>query len=356
MSAPLTIAILGAGIGAQHLAAYRRLGAQFSVRWLCDLDQARARQVAGGDPALAITGEMQEVLSDRSVDIVDVCLPPHLHVPVTLAALEAGKDVICEKPLACSLADIDRLEQAIARTGRRIFPVFQYRFGTAMAQLRHLMACGLTGQAYAASLETHWSRGADYYAAAWRGTWAGEQGGAILGHAIHAHDLISHILGPVASVTAALATRVNPIETDDCAAIALTMASGALVTSSVTLGAADDRSRIRIMFEGLTAESGRSPYAPMTGGWSFTARAPKDQGAIDAALTDVAPVAPGFDGFLLAVARAGEDAVTLADARHSVELVTAIYQAAASGQSQSLPLPPEAALYHGWAPAGASGD
>jgi predicted dehydrogenase len=60
-----------------------------------------------------------------------------------------------------------------------------------------------------ASLETHWNRGPDYYAVPWRGTWAGEAGGAILGHAIHAHDLLCRYFGPVAQVQAQLATRVN---------------------------------------------------------------------------------------------------------------------------------------------------
>lgn len=356
MSRPLTVGILGAGIGAEHLAAYRRLVPDFQVRWMCDLDVARARSVVGDDSTVGLTSDVAQLLDDQTLDIIDICLPPHLHVPFTLRALEAGKHVICEKPLACSLADIDRLEQAVARSGRRIFPVFQYRFGTGMAQLRHLIDAGLAGSAFAASLETHWNRGGDYYAAPWRGSWAGEQGGAILGHAIHAHDLITHVLGPVAQVSATLATRVNPIETEDCAAIALTLKSGALVTSSVTLGAADDRSRIRIMFQGLTAESGRAPYAPMAGDWHFTARAPRTQDQIDAALSLVATVAPGFDGFLGAVRSAinsqSDGAVTLADARHSIELVTAIYQAAATGQTQSLPLSPQSRFYRGWAPDG----
>jgi predicted dehydrogenase len=68
---------------------------------------------------------------------------------------------------------------------------------------------GLTGPPVVASPRPIGTRGPDYYAVPWRGTWAGEAGGAILGHAIHAHDLLCRYFGPVAQVQAQLATRVN---------------------------------------------------------------------------------------------------------------------------------------------------
>jgi predicted dehydrogenase len=107
----------------------------------------------------------------------------------------------------------------------------------------------------------------------WRGRKATELGGAMLGHAIHAHDLLTFTLGQVRRVFAKVATRVNPIETEDCAAICLEMESGALVTSSVTLGAAEELSKLRFCFAELTAESpGVPPYRPAEGDWRFVAR------------------------------------------------------------------------------------
>lgn len=112
----------------------------------------------------------------------------------------------------------------------------------------------------------------------------GESGGSLLGHAIHAHDLLCHILGPVAEVTALTDTRVNDIETEDCAALAFRMGNGALVTSSVTLGAGDDTTRLRFCFEGLTAESGSAPYSPAQEAWRFIARASTSQSDVDRVL------------------------------------------------------------------------
>ena len=158
----------------------------------------------------------------------------------------------------------------------------------------------------------------------------------------------------MAGVQAQIATRVNPIETEDCAAIALRFDNGALATSSVTLGAATDTSRLRLVFEHLTAESGDVPYAPATGTWRFTARDPADQGAVDAILRGLPRAKPGFVGYLGAVADAivgdtGRE-VTLADGRASIELVTAVYLAARDAKEVALPLTIGSDFYASWLP------
>lgn len=350
-------AIVGAGIGAEHLAGYRALPDRFRVAVMCDLDTARAAKATGGDPAIAVSGDLASVLADPEIDLIDICLPPHLHFPVSVQALEAGKHVICEKPIVRSLDEADQLEAAARASGRQVFPVFQYRYGHALAQLGALQAAGLAGKPYVASLETHWNRDAAYYAVPWRGTWAGEAGGSLLGHAIHVHDLLCHVLGPVAEVAALTDTRVNEIETEDCAALVFRMENGALATSSVTLGAGNDTTRLRFCFDGLTAESGSAPYTPAQDRWRFIARAPVTQEAVDAVLARVHVPLAGFAGYLEAVAdalegRAGRE-VTLEDGRRSIELVSAIYQSARTGAPQRLPLPADSPVYNGWMPAGA---
>lgn len=348
-------AILGAGIGAEHLVGYAALQDQFEVCVICDLDLDRARGMAGDIP---ITDDLEAVLSRNDLDVIDICLPPHLHVPIVLKALDACKHVICEKPLAASLAEIDQIEAAQAIAGKEVFPVFQYRFGEGLAGLLALQEAGLTGRAIAASLETHWNRDAAYYDIPWRGTWAGEQGGAILGHAIHIHDLMICVLGQVRSVSGRLATRVNEIETEDTAALVFEMESGALVTSSVTLGASDDQSRLRFIFEHLTAESGTAPYAPGHEGWRFSARGSADQAKIDAVVARGAAGHSGFAGYLEQIAHAlvgaPNGAVSLRAGRQSIELITAIYAASRTGRQVDLPLTPDHALYSGWEPQGSS--
>lgn len=350
----LNVAIIGAGIGKSHLESFAQLPQAYKVLQICDLDEARGQTLAATQPGVAFTTDLGSVLTDPEIDIVDICLPPHLHFSSCMDALDAGKKVICEKPLVASLREADLLAAKVTETNGFLSPVFQYRFGLGTAQLRALMQAGLAGQAYAGTLETHWDRPASYYEIDWRGTWAGEQGGATLGHAIHIHDLLPTLLGPVDRVFADLATRVNDIEVEDCAALSLRMKSGALITSSVTLGCAENISRMRLMFEGFTVESDHAPYSLANESWQFTARAPTAQSEIDRVLADVGPALSGYVGMFDAIARTlqGEEApyVTLADGRRSLEFVTAVYTSSRSGLPVSLPLGPESELYDGWLP------
>jgi len=351
----IRVAILGAGVGREHLDGYRQLTEQFTVSVLCDLNSDRAQKVANVDSAIRVISDIALVLSDPQIDLVDVCLPPHLHASVVIDALEAGKHVICEKPIGRSLAEVQKIGEAVERARGLFFPVFQYRYGLAMNQLMALRSAGLTGHALVASAETHWDRDSEYYSVAWRGTWSGEVGGAVLGHAIHCHDLICHILGPVSEVSAFTDTRVNDIEVEDCAAINLRMNSGALVTSSVTLGSADDSTRLRLCFEKLTAQSGSSAYAPMNDTWSFSARGATSQEDIDRVLMSVTQPHSGFTGYLSAVCEsvksgAYEQAISFEDGRRSIELVTAIYLSTREKRPISLPLKEGCELYNGWQP------
>ncbi len=347
------VAIVGAGIGAEHAKGYAELPDRFRVVTVCDLDVARGGALAKACGAVHTT-DLAGVMADPGIDIVDVCLPPHLHFSTAMDALEAGKVVVCEKPLVGSLKEADALAAKVNETGGALFPVFQYRYGLGAAQLHALIDAGLAGTCYAGSIETHWDRPAAYYDIDWRGTWAGEQGGAILGHAIHIHDLMTAFLGPVARVHAELGTRVNEIEVEDCAALSIRMASGAPITSSVTLGCAENTSRMRLMFEGFTVESDQAPYAPAAAPWRFVARAPTEQAAIDLVLAQIEDVRPGYAGMFTALADAldgqGGREVTLDDGRRSLEFVTAVYASGRSGAPVELPLGPNHPMYDSWVP------
>ncbi|MFA3918811.1 Gfo/Idh/MocA family protein [Ruegeria hyattellae] len=348
-----TVAILGAGIGEKHLAAYLDLRDRFTVTHICDLNTELAQRLASQAGA-ETSASLDDVIADPAVDVVDICLPPPLHVPVTLKALAQDKHVIVEKPIAGSLRDADRLAEAEAGSKGRIFPVFQYRFGRAFEALAQLRRAGLLSRPLTASLETHWNRGGEYYANPWRGTWEHEFGGVVLSHAIHAHDLLVLAFGPVAEVSASLATRVNPIETEDCAAIAFRMKNGATATSSITLGAADDTSRLRLIYDDMTVESTRLPYTPGEATWTFQARDPNRQDEIDRIVAAIDCPHEGFAGSCAAVAdaldgRTGAE-VSLNDAIASIELAAAIYHSDRSGQRVTVPIDRSLPICDGFKP------
>lgn len=354
VSERLRVAIVGGGIGTQHAEAYQGLPDLYELRAFCDIDPERARAVTTTFGIPVALGNFEEVLAQDDIDLVDICTPSGLHFEQTLAALRAGKHVVCEKPVAGSLEEIDALIEAARASGRRCSPIFQYRFGNGFQKLLHLKRKGVLGKTYLATVETHWKRLPAYYAVPWRGRWQTELGGCLVTHAIHAHDMLVTALGPIQSVFARTTTRVNPIETEDCAVLAIEMADGALVSLSVTLGSAVEISRLRFCFETLTAESNLAPYRPHLEPWQFT---PMDDAAaarIEGALLDFAPTAEHFGGQLErlhAAIDAGQPMpVTLEDARTSLELVTAAYHSARTDSRVTLPILPDHPLYRGWLP------
>lgn len=355
MNKRIRVAVLGAGIGRSHISAYAELPDLYEVVHVCDLAPekagAGAKLAQGARPVTDVT----EVLGDKSIDLVDICLPPHLHASMTVAALDAGKHVICEKPVAGSMADVRAIAAAALRAGRQVFPVFQYRYGAGYRTAYALREKGMLGKPYVMALETHWQRGADYYAERWRGSWKGELGGAIVSHAIHAHNLVTLLAGNIRSVAAFLDTRVNPIETEDCAAISMQTVEGALVTSSITLGAAGSKSRLRACFEHVTITSGTEPYHVGAGPWIFSATDPARQAEFDAVVATVPVVSERFAGQFADIYEKlnGEPDLYLPafeEAEHSIELITALYDSARNARIVSLPLLADHALMNGWLP------
>ena len=351
------VAIIGTNIGAKHYEDFQKVSDRFNVHTICGLTKESIDNIIPLNSDIKVSLNFEDVLKIKEIDIIDICLPPHLHFSACKKSLEAGKHVICEKPLVSNLKEVDELERISKETGKTIFPVFQYRYGPGFSKLKALINSGLAGKPLVASLETHWNRGKEYYSKAWRGTWEGEQGGAILSHSIHIHDLISMVFGPVSNVFAKLTTRVNNIEVEDCAALSIEMGNGALVTSSITLGAAEDVSRIKICFNNLTVESGGSPdkpYNPADDEWKFLAREPVTQNQVDEILSKVEFTKSWYAGMFDEIGKRLDgdtsDEVTLLNARESLEFVTAVYNSSREGKNIFLPIEKDNPLYNSWLP------
>lgn len=348
-----TVGVVGCGIGRNHIAeGYRKHPDKFRVIVICDIDEARRTRLAEEFAISRRTASFDELLRMADVDVVDLCTPPTRHCPQVLAALEAGKEVVCEKPLACSLAEIDRMIAAEQQARCRILPVYQYRFGNGVQKAKRMIDAGIAGKPYLATVETAWKRGPDYYATEWRGRLDGARGGVLLSQAIHAHDLLTWLLGPVASVFARTATRVNRVEVEDCAVASLVMANGALAGLSATLGSQKETSRLRLSFENVTFESAQTPYAPGDDPWQIVPASPETASRIEEALAGHRFVPSGFDGLIgayyEALASGSALPITMEDARRSLELVTALYHSAATSAAVALPIGRKHPNYAGW--------
>jgi predicted dehydrogenase len=235
---PLRVGIIGCGvIGPTHAASYRRIpGVQLT--WACDLKKARAARLAATQEIPRITTDAQQLLRAPDLDAVSICTDHASHAALAVAALKAGKHVLCEKALAHGPRGLNAIVQAAASRPRLVCAgVFQHRFEPLNRRVRALIAAGRLGRMLTASVRLRCLRTNAYYRAdAWRGTWDREGGSVLINQAIHYLDLLRWMMGGVRAVTGQHAnlTHGRTIETEDTAVAAVEFDNGALGTIEAT--------------------------------------------------------------------------------------------------------------------------
>ena len=324
------IAVIGLGIGTEHLEALSECAEDFEIVALCDNNDVLLKKLGERHDVALLLRRWEEVISRDDVDVVDICLPPFLHVPVAIAALRSGKSVVLEKPIATNLDDLKALVDATKASSGRLYPVFQYRYGKGISAVQALRRAGLLGEPVTGVVETHWARDASYFDVRWRSDPSLAGGGAIISHAIHAHDLLEKIAGPVEPIAAAAGKFRLAANIEDTVAVVFKAENGAPVSSSVTLSSAEDHSRFRLCFEHATLESKCNPYLPGGEYWRVIPTSSGDTQAIQECVDGFDDTPAGFDGFFseLAASLRGEEAdlPTLEDGARSIELANKIHE------------------------------
>ena len=140
--------VIGAGfIGRAHAEAYSsyKYG---EVVAICDVDEARARELADKVGAKYVFTDYEKMLEVEEIDAVSVCLPNKLHAPVSIAALEAGKHVLCEKPMATNAEEAQRMVDAAKKAGKVLALSLNFRYMGPSRTVRKLVQKGVLGEVY----------------------------------------------------------------------------------------------------------------------------------------------------------------------------------------------------------------
>ncbi len=168
-------------------------------------------------------------LADPDLEVVTVCTPSGAHFGPALAALQAGKHVIVEKPLEVTTARVDALIAAASASGKKLASVLNRRFTPAMEAFKSAVDQERFGRLASASCHVKWFRDQAYYdSAPWRGTISLDGGGALMNQAIHAIDALLHLAGPVRWVQATTACLAHErIEVEDHGVAMLEFENGA---------------------------------------------------------------------------------------------------------------------------------
>lgn len=253
---PHRVAIVGTGAIARGrlVPALGHLDDRVRVVAAVDVDRDRLASFLQEHDIPAGYDSTGAMLAREQPDLVVIASPPSLHTAQSIEAMRAGAWVLCEKPIAGSLADLERLQAAEKECGVFCCSVLQWRFGPVAQHLKRLIDAGALGRPLLGVSLTTWFRDAAYYQVAWRGTWLEELGGATLSHGIHALDLLLWLLGPWEEVSGVAETVVRDIEVDDVSSAVVRFGSGAIGTVVTSVVSPREESYVRLDFERATVE------------------------------------------------------------------------------------------------------
>ena len=139
--------------------------------------------------------DYKKMIHDNQVDLISIATESGLHAQIALDCIEAGINVIIEKPMAMSLADADKILQLSEEKNVKVSACHQNRFNIAVQEMRKALEAGRFGKLSHGSIHVRWNRNKEYYTQApWRGTWA-QDGGALMNQCIHGIDLLRWMMG-----------------------------------------------------------------------------------------------------------------------------------------------------------------
>jgi UDP-N-acetyl-2-amino-2-deoxyglucuronate dehydrogenase len=336
----LRVALVGAGqVANVHLEALGETTA-VEVVGLFDQDRARAEEKARTAGVARVYESWAQLLGDEAVQCVGVLLPHDLHEQFTVEALDAGKHVVCEKPLGQSIGEMDRMLEAARRAGRKLFTVHNRVYQHAAEKLHEIVTSGQIGEVILAQT-TGFEGARTVGVRPWLATPRGG-GGVLIAQAVHPAYVLRWILGDVARVSCQFGgIKVVDMTAEDTAIATLKFASGAIAEMTATFGIAHGP------FEHSIVLHGRDGYVQLGVGGRDALRAisPKLFGDTDLHDVDV----PASDGHAVGFRRMWEDyargilegaptRMTSEDGKRSAEIILAAYESNRTSRVVDLPL------------------
>jgi predicted dehydrogenase len=245
------IGIVGAGrIFEQHAIACNSLAGRVRLLGIADINEAQLQKASAQYAIPFAAADYRSLFDRRDIDVITVCTPPVLHERVVVDALEAGKFVICEKPLAHTLESADRIIAAAKKYPGKLSTVYQFRYLPEVQRTLWLRDHGRLGRLLFgrfhrfAKFEAPGRPAKDGKAAKpakkrspWWGEWKTAGGGVVMTQLIHEIDLMQHIFGRATEVTATMETLREAIESEDTCSATVRFESGAIVSCQGTMTA-----------------------------------------------------------------------------------------------------------------------
>jgi UDP-N-acetyl-2-amino-2-deoxyglucuronate dehydrogenase len=221
----LRFAIAGCGRIAQRHAEQIQVNGKLQA--VCDIVYSKAEEL-GKQYNSNVYNSLDNLLNnERSLDVLVVCTPNGLHAQHTIMALDAGVNVLCEKPMAITAADCNNMIKTAEANNKKLFVVKQNRFNPPVVAVKDLLINGVLGKIYSVQLNCYWNRDASYYKDSWKGT-KNLDGGTLFTQFSHFIDLLYWFFGDIKNVQAITGNLAHRgiIEFEDTGIVALEFING----------------------------------------------------------------------------------------------------------------------------------
>ncbi|MBZ4665630.1 Gfo/Idh/MocA family oxidoreductase [Mahella sp.] len=350
----IKVAIIGTGnISAAHIEGYLQFPERCKIVALVDIypEKAEEKKKRFGLTDAEVYDDHRKILDRNDIELFDVCTPPYVHSEITINALNAGKNVLVEKPMAASLEECDAMLEAAQRNNKLLSIVAQNRFRTGYMRLKQVLDSGLAGDISHVEVDSYWWRDHSYYDLWWRGTWEKEGGGCTLNHAIHHIDMMIWMAGMPEEIQAAMSnTSHDNAEVEDLSVAILKFKNRALgqITSSVVHHGEEQQ----IVFQCKKARISApwKVYASKGKSNGFPERNKELENEIEKFYESLPAQkyeghTPQIDDVLKALETNSKPLSTGEGGRRALELITAIYKSASINQSVKLPLTKDDPFY-----------
>jgi predicted dehydrogenase len=333
----IRVGIIGTGlIAKEHALALSLLKDVARLAAAADVDVARLEAFITLHAPIRCYEEPMKLIEDPEVDLVAITTPPAAHEELVTAALEKGKFVFCEKPLAHSLASAARIAEMERRHSGRLTVSYQLRCDPYYRRLLWLCRNGWVGEIQSARIERHSYIPRTNLGTGWWGSWNVAGGGVLITQLIHELDLLLQIMGRAAAVSASMDTRYTGIESEDYVEATVRFESGAIAhcVASVNSG----RTGGSFTIHGSKGAVGL-PFQFTTKDQALVRKATAE---LDKALPETRPPASSFmtRGFRFAKRRLG------VAAKPELTAHARVYEKIARSveKSEPLPIPPSEAM------------
>lgn len=357
MSNPrLGVALVGCGrVAPNHAMAMADHGHDLRLIATCDIKQDKAEAIRNrylqelSKRSPEITPEPVHVVQDYrclldnpAVDIVAIATDSGSHASIAIDALEAGKHVLVEKPMALDTRDARRMKAIAEARNLRLGLCHQNRFNPPVQLLRSKLEAGEMGRLLYGTINVRWSRDNSYYSSDdWRGTYAYD-GGCLMNQSIHGIDLLLWMLGEPVRVYAETDTFLRSIEAEDTAAAVVRFRNGAMGIIEGTTCIYPTNLEETLNIFGSTGTCCLGGVAINKVETLITAQSDSDS-EVDGASQKVESVygkghSPLYKDFADAVRTGRQPYIDAEAGLRAVEMVLAIYRSAALGEPVSFPL------------------